>query len=962
MTYLRELHLADVNISSSLPQSLANLSSLTSLSLYGCILHGEFTSDIFLLPKIQAIDLSYNRELIGFLPKFRFHSSLKILYLRVTNFSGEFPNSMDSLGSLNVLDLSITNLFGELPNSISNLKSLNYLDLSYTKISCELPNSFSNLKSLNYLDLSNTDLSGELPNLIGNLKSLNYLDLGSSNFSGAIPPSVGNLSQLTVLSLSNNNFHGQLPSTLGNLAKLTYLGLDKILYIQEVPSFLRNLTHLEYLSLSQNNFDCGFPIWLTNITKLHSIDFSENKLKGPIPSEISRLLNLSYLDLSYNSLTETIPLVLFTIPSLSTLHLDHNQLTGPLKFQNISSSPLFDLRLSGNKLNELIPRSIANFTKLQWLYLSSINLKGKVELNIFFEIKELQDLDLSGNKVFVSKENINSTVPKFSSLWLSSCNLPEFPTFLEAQNELQTLDLSNNNIEGKIPKWFWNVGKETLGSLNLSFNLLSKFEQPPVVLPWKNMYLLDLSSNMFQESFPIPPLSTNYFFASENNFTGSIPPMICKVHTLEVLDVSNNQLTGQIPQCLLNLSNYLVVLAMRNNYFQGNLSETFINGCSLRTLDLNHNQIEGKIPRSLVKCQMLEVLNLGNNKFNDAFPFWLESLPELKILVLRANGFYGPIWDPCKNFGLSKLHVIDLSNNNFSGKLLSEYFQNWSAILDKNSSQSGYMGDDSNYYKDSMTIVNKGVELKFEKILTIFTAIDLSNNRFCGEIPNSLGNLKALIVLNLSSNNFMSHIPSSLGNLVVLESLDLSRNSLSGEIPQELTNLIFLEYLNLSQNQLSGPIPQGRQFLTFQISSFEGNFGLCGFPLSKKCGNNEIPTSEMRHESSLGEGFCWKVVVIGYACGLGGRCIKGETQAMKPALHALSNAANLRINAEESSLIEKYSKDDLVIREPVAFRGTDWSLMNAYLKEQNVTLDLVRFREYLKEMYKKAKTFTNKEG
>ena len=35
--------------------------------------------------------------------------------------------------------------------------------------------------------------------------------------------------------------------------------------------------------------------------------------------------------------------------------------------------------------------------------------------------------------------------------------------------------------------------------------------------------------------------------------------------------------------------------------------------------------------------------------------------------------------------------------------------------------------------------------------------------------------------------------------------------------------------------------------------------------------------------------------------------------------------------------------------------------MNVYLKEQNVTLDLVRFREYLKEMYKKANTFMNKE-
>ena len=57
-------------------------------------------------------------------------------------------------------------------------------------------------------------------------------------------------------------------------------------------------------------------------------------------------------------------------------------------------------------MNELILRSIVNFTKLQSLDLSSVNLKGKVELDIFLELKELQYLDLSGNKVMVSKTNI----------------------------------------------------------------------------------------------------------------------------------------------------------------------------------------------------------------------------------------------------------------------------------------------------------------------------------------------------------------------------------------------------------------------------------------------------------------------------------------------------------------------------------------------------------------------------
>ncbi|KAF3952819.1 hypothetical protein CMV_021673 [Castanea mollissima] len=177
MTYLRELHLDYVNISSSLPQSLANFSSLTSLSLSWCILLGEFPSDIFLLPKIQAIDVSGNNNLIGFLPNFRSSSSLKQLRLSSMNFSGELLDAIGNLKSLNFLDLSQTYFSRELPNSIGNLESLSHLDLSWAIFLGVLPNSIGNLKSLSHLDLSEANFFGELPNSIGNLKSLKHLDL-----------------------------------------------------------------------------------------------------------------------------------------------------------------------------------------------------------------------------------------------------------------------------------------------------------------------------------------------------------------------------------------------------------------------------------------------------------------------------------------------------------------------------------------------------------------------------------------------------------------------------------------------------------------------------------------------------------------------------------------------------------------------------------------------------------------
>uniref|UniRef100_A0A2N9EMJ7 Leucine-rich repeat-containing N-terminal plant-type domain-containing protein n=1 Tax=Fagus sylvatica TaxID=28930 RepID=A0A2N9EMJ7_FAGSY len=261
---------------------------------------------------------------------------------------------------------------------------------------------------------------------------------------------------------------------------------------------------------------------------------------------------------------------------------------------------------------------------------------------------------------------------------------------------LQKLNLALNDFSsstipsqfGQLVKLFWGITQfnrlpQVLESFGSQFNKFVRggFEQPLTVLPWKNMEYLDLRSNKLQGSLPIPPLSTKYFFASNNNLTGRIPSMICKVNSLQVLDLSNNHLIGQIPQCLGNFSSSLSVLNMRNNSFQGILPETFIKGSSLRTLDLSLNRIEGKIPQSLVKCRQLEVLNLGNNNMNDIFPFWLESLPELQILILRANGFQGPIWDSHTNFGFSKLHVIDLSHNNFTGRLPSEYFKTWNAML-----------------------------------------------------------------------------------------------------------------------------------------------------------------------------------------------------------------------------------------------------------------------------------------
>ncbi|KAG6719137.1 hypothetical protein I3842_04G188300 [Carya illinoinensis] len=703
---------------------------------------------------------------------------------------------------------------------------------------------FSAFPNLNSLNLNLNNLVGDIPTGVGNATKLTFLDLASNNFTSPIPPGIGNLLELQVLRLQNNSLTGQIPYQLSFLQKVWLLNLSANFLENPEPVQFNGMASLTNLWLYLNNLEV-VPTFITKCPKLIFLDLSANQIKGQIPVQLLiGLENLEYLNLTDNSFDGQVPAEIGNLTKLRHLRLGMNKLNGTIPGEIRLLSNLETLELNDNLFQGPIPSSVGNLTMLLKLNLANAGLNSSIPEELSFCIN-LTSLDLSKNNLteLISLQlqfnNLSGRIPpeigsikKLNYLYLyqnqfsgsippeigNLSNLLELqlyknflagpiPSTMGKLCKLIKLSLSENQLEGTLPTEIGNM--ESLEELDLSMNHLQG-TLPSSVTSLKRITLLYVSFNNlsgiiledFGESF-----LTNVSF-SYNNFSGKLPPEICKEGRLMIFTANDNKLVGPIPKSLKNCT-------------------------ELRRVRLEKNRLDGDIKNAFGVYPFLDYINLGDNQLSGVLsPNWGEC-PNLSNFGISANLITGNI--PTELEKLPKLQNLDLSNNQLMGKIPTELFNPSSFLFQLNLSD--------NHLSDQIPA----------KIGTLswLQYLDLSSNNLSGSIPGEIGSCQSLIFLKLSMNKLNGTIPFQLGNLFGLQILfDVSHNSIKGKIPQMLGKLRNLEVLNISHNQLSGPIPFSLQDLV-SLQQIDLSYNNLEGPLPNNRAFQQAPARALAGNPSL---------------------------------------------------------------------------------------------------------------
>ncbi|KAF9665246.1 hypothetical protein SADUNF_Sadunf16G0102600 [Salix dunnii] len=712
------------------------------------------SSGLFSLQFLQNLNLSSNSFNTTLPVRFASLTDLISLNLSSAGFIGQIPNDISKLTKLVSLDLSTNYFLGgpalelEKPNFatlVQNLAHLEELILDGVNISAQgsdwgkaLSSSLPNLK---VLSMTNCFLTGPLDDSLAELRSLSVIRLSSNNLSAPVPEFVANYPKLTALQLSSCQLNGIFPQTVFQIPTLEILDLSFNKLLQgSFPEFHQNLS-LQILLLSTTNFSGTLPQSIGNLEKLSRIELVGNNFTGTIPSSIANLTQLFYLDLSSNKFEGRIPSFRKS-KNLNYVDLSRNNLTGEIPSNHWEGLlSLTYVGLGYNAFHGSIPSSLFAIPSMQRIQLSNNRFGGQIPGFPNVSSSLLDTLDFSSNKLEGPIPSSVFDLAKLNVLELSSNKLngtvelhlvqklPNLTTLGLSYNNLTVIARGKNSNVSSLPQ----IKKLRLASCNLTVF--------PDLRSQSKLFHLDLSDNQITGQVPgwISELSLLQYLNLSRNLLVDLEKSL-SLPSLSILDLHRNHLQGSIPAP----PSFITYVDYSSNNFSSIIPPNIGNNLSFTFFfSLSNNHLTGEIPQSICKTDWLQVLDLSNNSLGGRIPSCLiEGIKTLRVLNLRRNNFDGSV--PDKFPRSCGLKTLDLSGNKLQGKV-PKSLENCTTleVLDLGNNQ-----------------INDSFPCLLKSILS-FHVLVLRNNTFSGRIgcPGINGTWPRLQIVDLAFNHFMGNLP-----------------------------------------------------------------------------------------------------------------------------------------------------------------------------------------------------------
>jgi Leucine-rich repeat (LRR) protein len=660
--------------------------------------------------------------------------------------------------------------------------------------------------------------------------------------------------RVTVLDLQNNNLTGQLPSKLANLTALITLNIGNNWNLDQggIPD-LSMLTSLRELFIASCNRNGNMPGWLLQSTGIEKIDVSGNALTGTFPTNFVNSANITHLDLAWNQ---------FDIPEAFP---DYSQ------FVNIVR-----LRLAGSNISGPVPEWVADFSELRSLLLGYNNLSGALPAGLS-SLSNLEYIYIQNNAFNFADIAASGILPVDLSYFGYSAQKNVQIEKTETETQV-TLDASA--VGGDAHTWYKDdveIDGETSSTLivdktdvGLYYCVITNSQYPDLTLTSDVLDVGVFANGVYVDEYDALVALYNALGGTswDDNTNWLTDEPVSNWYGVEVwdhhvieLDLSLNNLSGDVPAAIGDLSNLEDLNMARNNITSipseiGNLN-------SLYGLNFSDCYIT-ELPNTIGDLVNLWYLDFFNNQLS-ALPdeitnlsnltnFWvsynqIESLPDLSSLPLENAGVdnnkltfsdlincgINPSGDYYYYSDQDKIEVdysdigsgytLDVS---FAGGESHQWYKNGVLMPGETSAIITISGYEQDYYHcvinhssyPYLTLESEpqGVEgyLTHGVVTSEYNALIDFYNQTGGENWrnnwNWLGDAEInqwfgvdvegvhITELHLTSNNISGTLPASFDSLTELKRANFYDNQLSG-LP-DLSTLSNLNYFNVVKNTL----------------------------------------------------------------------------------------------------------------------------------------------------------------